>query len=246
MQPFSLLLGLGTLAGLLLAGWRAPQKATIRYVDASVLVLFGSLLGSRAVSVAVNWGYYSAHLGEIIQVWLGGLSAIGALAGGVLAVFIVAIWLELPVGALADVLLPLAGSITVTSWLGCWMGSCAYGWPSNLVFALPSHDEWGVLAPRIPVQLVGAVLTLIFFWWLDSASKRLTVPGLSASFGLFGLAALLFGLSYLRADPVPVWRGLRLEAWGAVGLMIISAVFILACLVRWRLKKASLPARRAL
>ena len=55
MQPFSLLLGLGALAGLLLAGWRAPQKERIRYLDAGVLTLLGALLGSRAISVVVNW-----------------------------------------------------------------------------------------------------------------------------------------------------------------------------------------------
>src|SRR4030065_623834 len=82
MQPFSILLGLGALAGLLLAGWRAPKKEASRYLDGSLGILLGALLGSRAVAVAVNYSYYQAHPGEIVQVWLGGLSGIGAMAGG--------------------------------------------------------------------------------------------------------------------------------------------------------------------
>jgi phosphatidylglycerol:prolipoprotein diacylglycerol transferase len=237
MQPFSLLLGLGALTGLLLAGWRAPKKETIRYVDAGVGILFGALLGSRAVTVAVNFNYYQSHPGEIFQVWLGGLSYIGALTGGILALIIVAEWWRIPTGLLADTLLPLAGALTVTAWLGCWVDRCSYGVPTNAWWAIPGRDEWGVLAHRVPVQLVGATLSLIFIWLLDRASKRLPVPGLSASIGLFGLSALMFSLSYFRADPTPIWQGLRLEAWGAIGLMIFSTITLVVLLLGWKFKK---------
>jgi len=237
MQPFSLLLGLGALTGLILAGWRAPKKETIRYLDAAVGVMFGALLGSRAVMVAVNYGYYQSHPGEIFQVWLGGLSSIGALAGGIVALFIVAVWWKIPTGLLADTLLPLVGALTVTAWLGCWMDRCSYGVPTNAWWAVPGRDEWGVLARRVPVQLMGATLSLAFIWLVDRASKHLSLPGLSASVGLFGLSAVMFGLSYLRADPTPIWQGLRLEAWGTIGLMIFSTFIVVVLLLRWKFKK---------
>lgn len=237
MQPFSLLLGLGALTGLLLAGWRAPTKESIRYLDAGVLTLLGALLGSRAITVAVNWAYYQSHIAEIYQVWLGGLSGVGALFGGVLAIFILGGWLKIHVGVLADMLLPLAGTMTVTAWLGCWMDRCGYGWPSTAWWALPAHDEWGVLAGRIPVQLLGALSTLILIWLLDRSSTRLPVKGMSASLGLFGISAMIFTLSYLRADPTPIWYGLRLEAWGAIGLMIFSALSEVVLLFYWKYKK---------
>ncbi len=236
MQPFSLLLGLGALTGLLLAGWRAPKKETIRYVDAAVGIMFGALLGSRSVMVAVNYGYYQSHPGEIFQVWLGGLSSIGALAGGILALFIVAkIW-KIPAGLLADTLLPLVGALTVTAWLGCWVDRCSYGAPVTAWWAVPGRDEWGVLARRVPVQLMGATLSLAFIWLLERASKYLPAPGLSASIGMFGLSAVIFGLSYLRVDPTPIWQGLRLEAWGAIGLIIFSTITVVVLLLRWKFK----------
>jgi phosphatidylglycerol:prolipoprotein diacylglycerol transferase len=237
MQPFSLLLGLGALAGLLLVGWRAPQKEMIRYLDAGVFTLFGALLGSRALTVAVNFNYYQTHMGEIYQVWLGGLSGIGALVGGLLAVFILAVWWRMPLGSLADALLPLAGALTITAWMGCWVDGCGYGVPSSAWWAVPARDEWGVLANRIPVQMMGAASTLVIIWLLDRSSKRLSVHGMSASIGLFGLSAVVFGLSYLRSDPTPIWNGLRLEAWGAIGLMIFSSVAVVVLLLRWKYKK---------
>jgi phosphatidylglycerol:prolipoprotein diacylglycerol transferase len=237
MQPFSLLLGLGALAGLLLAGWQAPQKERIRYLDAGVLTLLGALLCSRVVSVIMSWDYYQSHLNEIYQVWLGGLSSIGAIVGGFLAVLIIAGWWRIPMGVLADVLLPLAGTLTVTAWMGCWVDRCGYGMPSNTWWALPARDEWGVMADRIPVQLLGAISTLILIWLLDRLAKRLPVQGMSATLGLFGLSAIVFILSYLRADPTPIWNGLRLEAWGAMGLMIFSSITVLVLLFWWKYKK---------
>jgi prolipoprotein diacylglyceryltransferase len=237
MQSFSLLIGLGALAGLLLAGWRAPQKDRIRYLDGGVLTLLGALLGSRAMTVVVNFNYYQSHPSEIYQVWLGGLSGIGALVGGLLTVFIIAGWWKIHVGVLADVYLPLAGALSVTAWMGCWVERCGYGALSSTWWALPARDEWGVLADRIPVQLLGAISTLIMIWLLDRSGKRLPVQGLSATLGLFGLSAVVFGLSYLRADPTPIWNGLRLEAWGAIGLMIFCSITVVVLLLGWKYKK---------
>jgi prolipoprotein diacylglyceryltransferase len=234
MQPFSLLLGLGSLTGLLLVAWHAPQKEQLRYIDSAVLALFISLLGSRAFYVVVNWAYYGTHPGEIIQVWAGGLSGVGALAGGLLAViFIASIW-KLPIGLLGDVLLPMAGTLAIGAWLGCWFDSCAYGLPSSAWWATPQQDEWGLLSNRVPVQLLGATSTLILIWLIDRATRKCTIQGLNASLGGLGICAVIFILSYLRADPVPVWNGLRLEAWGAFILMIGFSIFTVVLLLRWK------------
>jgi phosphatidylglycerol:prolipoprotein diacylglycerol transferase len=236
MQPFSLLLGFGALTGLLLSGWRAPNKETIRYLDAGLVALFGALVGGRSFSVVVNFPYYQAHPAEIYQVWLGGLSGIGALVGGILALIIIAGWWKIPIGLLADTLLPLAGALTVTSWLGCWLDRCSYGFPYSTWWALPARDEWGILANRTPVQLLGATLTLLVIWLLERSSKSFPIQGLSAGLGFFGISTVLFALSYLRADPAPIWYGLRLDAWGAITLMIFSGFIVVVLLIRWRIR----------
>jgi prolipoprotein diacylglyceryltransferase len=244
VNSFSIFIGLGTLLGLLMAGWRAPKKETLRYVDAAVLALFIALIVSRAFAVAASWGYYSSHFVEVFQVWLGGLSSIGALAGGVLAIFVISFWWKLPAGLLADTLFPLVGALGITSWLGCWFNACSYGSLSHAWWALEARDEWGVMASRIPVQLIGAILTLVIVWLMDWAARRLTIPGLTACFGLFGISALIFAISYLRADPMPIWDGLRLEAWGAIGVMVLSSLLAVVLLVHWKYKKSPIPNRR--
>ncbi len=224
MQTYSLLLGVGALSGLLLACWRAPQKELSCYMNAGVWALFGTLIGSRAAVVIVNFPYYQAHPGEIIQVWLGGLSGVGALAGGALSVVIVSKWKNIDTGALADALFPLAGTVMVTAWLGCWLDTCGYGFRTEAWWALPAKDEWGVLVNRAPVQFLGALATLAMVWLLERAGKRLPTCGSGGLLGLFGLSAEMFLLSFLRADPTPILNGLRLEAWGALALMALSAL----------------------
>jgi phosphatidylglycerol:prolipoprotein diacylglycerol transferase len=237
MQLFSPLLGAGALAGLILVSWRAPQKERLRYLDSAVLTLLGALIGSRLLAVAVNWTYYQTHLGEIFQAWKGGLSSIGALVGGILAVLVISVVWRMPLGTLSEALLPLAGTISVAAWMGCWLGGCSYGLPANGWWALPGRDELGAVANRVPVQLIGAILTLSLIWILDGVARRFPVRGMGAVIGLLGISVVVFGLSYLRIDPTPVWKGLRLEAWGALGVMIFCGVTLVVLLAHWMIRR---------
>jgi phosphatidylglycerol:prolipoprotein diacylglycerol transferase len=232
MSIFSLLLSLGALAGLVMIAVRAPKKLTFRYLDAALGVLLSALVVSRLAYVFTNWEYFRLHAVEIFQVWLGGLSAPGALLGAFLGMLLLRATGTFFLGPLADGLLPLLGTLSIAAWLGCWSDGTAYGAPSTAWYALPASDEWGVVAPRLPVQLLGALLSLVLFAGLEQAQTWLRRPGLAASLGILVWACILFSLSFLRADPARIWLGLRLEAWGAlavagVGLAGLAAVLLL-------------------
>lgn len=222
VYTYSLMLGLGAVVGLAWVAWRAPSGRALSMVDAGLWTLAGALLGGRAAYIALNWGYYQAQPLEIPQVWLGGLSWFGALLGGLLALAMLALFTDWLFGELADATLPLLAALTVGAWLACWVDGCAYGPPANSWLGLPSRDEWGVIALRLPVQLVGALLSLAVFWTLDRADVRrlFGVDGLAAALAVSGVAAVILVLSFLRADPAQTWRGLRLDAWGALVVLV--------------------------
>ncbi|HEX9091920.1 MAG TPA: prolipoprotein diacylglyceryl transferase family protein [Anaerolineales bacterium] len=243
MQLFSLFIGLGTLSGLLLSGWRAPQKETMRYLDAGLGILFAALIGSRALTVAAGWAYYQGHPSEIIQVWQGGLSGIGALAGAALGMIIIAFAFKFPLGLLSDTFLPLANTLSIAAWLGSWVSGSSYGAPSAAWWALPAYDEMGVLDTHLPVQLLGAIFSMLIALLLDRATQRFPFKGISALLYLFGLSGVIFGFSFLRVDPAQTWQGVRLEAWGAVGLMIFSALLLVVLLLRQVINKRLSPKR---
>lgn len=59
-----------------------------KMVDVLIYGTFGGIIGARAYYVIFQWDYYSQNLGEIIQIWNGGLAIYGGIIGGLLAAFI--------------------------------------------------------------------------------------------------------------------------------------------------------------
>jgi phosphatidylglycerol:prolipoprotein diacylglycerol transferase len=241
IYAFSLLLALGAALGLAWAIQAAPYKERLSLFDAGLWTLLGALLGGRAGYVLVNWSYFNGRPWQIPQFQLGGLSGAGALAGGVLALALVAWLRRRPIGALADALLPLLLILAVAAWLGCWLDGCAYGWSLSAWWAIPARDEWGLITPRWPVQLIGAVASLALLWLLELVGARLELrPGMLAGLGLLGLSAICFGLSFLRADVALTWQGLRLDAWGALALLLLALCAILTIqFTNWFSRKRS-------
>jgi phosphatidylglycerol:prolipoprotein diacylglycerol transferase len=233
VYAFSLLVGLGACAGLAWIAWRAPKKEALQRVDAGLWVLFGGLCGGRIVYCAIHWPYYQSQPWEILQVHLGGLSWPGALLGGFVALVLYARLAHVQLGVLADALLPMLVPLAVGAWLGCWLDGCAYGPLTPAGWGIPARDEWGVVEYRLPVQLLGALFIIGCFLLLENFTKN-SRPGLYASLGFLGLSLILFGLSFLRADPAPLWRGLRLEAWAALALAGLALLALLTVYINNR------------
>jgi phosphatidylglycerol:prolipoprotein diacylglycerol transferase len=87
---YGIILGLGALAGLLLAiqeGKRFGISPDF-FLD---LLLYGvpsAIIGARLYYVLFKWDYYRVHPGEIIQIWNGGIAIYGALIGALICGFI--------------------------------------------------------------------------------------------------------------------------------------------------------------
>ncbi|MDD6021478.1 MAG: prolipoprotein diacylglyceryl transferase [Oscillospiraceae bacterium] len=80
--------------GFLLAvlfGGRIAYKWKIsldKMVDVLIYGTICGIIGARLYYVAFEWDYYSQHLGEIVQIWNGGLAIYGGLIGGLIGAYI--------------------------------------------------------------------------------------------------------------------------------------------------------------
>lgn len=227
----SLLLGLGGSLGLVLMIWGREGRERKWRLDLGLGVLIGALFGARAGFVAGNWSYFQSNKVEIPQVFLGGLSWAGALGGGLLALILVAGMKRQPVGVSGDAVLPMLTTISVCAWLGCWLDGCAYGQPVETWWGLPARDEWGVIALRWPLQLIGALFSVVWFETLSRFAGRF-MPGLEFWLGLTGLSGGMLLLSFLRADVSRVWLGMRADSWAAIALVAFSAAGMLLTRLR--------------
>jgi prolipoprotein diacylglyceryltransferase len=228
MYMFSFLLAAGVTLGLAWAIAGLKDKQAVWLIDASLGLLVGGLIASRMVYVGYHWAYYRVHLLEIPQVWAGGLSAIGALAGGLCVWIIYGIWKPQDFKALAGHFLPLLMLVAVAACLGSWFKGVAYGQRLNVArWGLLSLDEWGILAQRFPTQFLGAVLILGWYGFISSWKKpKMLLPGWLPGWEFFGISAIFMVLTFLRADPMPQWGGLRLDTWGGLMLTGCSAIYL--------------------
>lgn len=239
----SLILGLGASLGLAWVAWVAAEQHKVRLLDAGLLALAGGLIGGRAGFVYLHWAYFQSHPIEILQVFRGGMSAAGALAGGFLALVLLAAISRQPFGILGYSQLPLAAAVTVSVWLACWLDGCAYGQETNAWWGVPARDETGAITQRVPTQLIGALLTLVWFAALRAAQGASggSLPGrqrLVVGLGFLGLSLELLLLSFFRADPGPFplrnsaalrfldLPVLSIETWGAIILTVLSSLGI--------------------
>ena len=58
--------------------------------------------------------------------------------------------------------------------------------------------------------------------------RLVAVPGQAACLEWLGIALISWGISLKRVDPIPLWRGMRLDAWAALCVASFSlAIYLL-------------------
>jgi len=188
------------------------------------------VIGARLLYVALNREYFTDHMGEIAKISSGGMAWHGGLLFGIPAVLVAARLRRVPLRPWTDAV-ALAWPLGLSAaWVACRQAGCGYGyevqtladWPGWLVEELP--DVYGLVAPRLDVQLAGAllgevllVLALILTWgdWLPGLRVWLVLA-------LTGLAMALLG--FFRADPARILFHHRIDQVFDLILLLLSTV----------------------
>jgi len=218
VNAFAIAVGLGAALGL----FRVSRQRAGQWLDAGLIVLTVSLIGARLGYALFELTYFSVHPVEVIQIWRGGLSAPGAIVGAWLGLLLAAAIEKVHVLRLADWLYPLIPSVSVATWLGCWLIGAAYGseLPAGTWWAVQSPDLSGQLAARVPVQLGAAVALAVFYYLMETLVPLPRPSGWLSSLALSWLVLVSLVASFLRADPMQMWRGVRLDTWVYLVLLV--------------------------
>ena len=220
---YAIILTSSAALGLFLSWILDPERRTL-VIDAGLVMIIISLVGSRIGYLIRNLDYFLDHPVEMPQFWLGGLSWPGALVGWLVAlVSIHLIWKE-PFGELIDTYLPLMGLVSASIWLTSWWTGTGYGPETGAWFGIPVNDLFGETSHRWPLPIIGALLStgwiagVIFF-----PLRRGRKPGFRGMAGLLGLVFIVTVLSFIAVDPSPVLWGLRRESWIGIFFTLITA-----------------------
>lgn len=228
---YPIIVGLGATVGLSWSVLRASSEDRILIANAGLAAILGGMIGGRLFYVLTDCSNFQDQVSEIFQIYLGGFSWIGALLGATLFTIGYGFIKRFSPLRLLDSLVFFVGVVVMSIWLASWLDGYAYGQAADWWWAFPARDWWGRLAPRFPVQVMGALAALGTIWAAEFLTKYLAVPGQIAAAAAFLISLVYFLLAFTRIDYVATLLGFRIDALVALTIAVISSSYLL---ISWR------------
>lgn len=151
---YGILIAVAFLAGTMYALRRAAAFGVNadRAVDVILLGAVGGIIFARVYYVVFSWDYYSQHLGEIWQIWRGGIAIYGGVIGAFLTSLVVCRIRKVKFLPMADM---SVGGLLLGQAIGRWgnfVNIEAFGSNTDL--------PWGMTSPSIAAYLSSMSETL--------------------------------------------------------------------------------------
>ncbi|MES2906461.1 MAG: prolipoprotein diacylglyceryl transferase [Pseudomonadota bacterium] len=241
---------LAYIAGILLGWWVAqhivkhaelfqgnkPPLTTANLDDFLVWAMLGIVLGGRVGFVLFyNLPHYIENPAQILQVWNGGMSFHGGMAGSILATYLFARRRNIPFLTLMDVVAAVAP-------LGLFFGRIA-NFVNGELYGRASDAPWAVMfprggyVPRHPSQLYEAglegiiLLTILMVAvWVLKALKK---PGIVGALFLAGYGASRFIVEFFREPDTQLgylWGGATMGQLLSLPMIAVGIGYIIYAL----------------
>ena len=236
LNAYGLMIALGVVAAVWLAGRRLEQRGIGKRDDISEMALWAvpaGVIGARLYHVVTDWSRFSDNPGDIVKIWEGGLGIWGGIALGV----IVGLWVfkrkGLPIALTLTCVtpaLPLAQSIG--RW-GNWWNQELFGKPTDLPWALEVSADTAVKAGELPgttlhptflYESIGCLLIAVVLVLIDRRVKL--KPGLLFFVYTAMYTFMRFFIEGLRVDPATEAGGLRLNQWTSIVVFSVSILIL--------------------
>ena len=119
VAKYGLIIAIGYSIAVVMGGMRAYKwrMSIDAMLDIAIWGTLAGIIGARLYYVFSMWDYYSSHLGEIFQIWKGGLAIYGGLIAALIAAFIVCVVKKLSITNLLDL---CAMSFLLAQGIGRW------------------------------------------------------------------------------------------------------------------------------
>jgi phosphatidylglycerol:prolipoprotein diacylglycerol transferase len=239
IHTYGFLLAVAFLAALW-ASARAARRQQVdpaKIYDLGLYIAISALLGSKALLLITELGYYLEHPREIFS--LATLRSGGVYYGGFILAVLVGVTVarrqRLPVWKVADCAAPGIALGQSIGRLGCFAAGCCYGKPTASLFGVTftnpySQETVGVplKVPLHPVQIYESVASLVLFFILWEWLKRKRFDGQVFILYLVLYSCTRFAIEFFRGDTERgfVLSGL-LSTSQAIGLVLILAAAVL-------------------
>lgn len=165
---YALIILMGIVLAVLFGIWEGKRVGVSvdTILDIILICVPTAIICARAYYVICEWGYYSRHPQEIIQIWNGGLAIYGGIIGGCIAAYIYSSIKKIPMGELFDI----GGfGFLIGQSLGRWgnfMNVEAYGYETDLPWRMYIQEINMAVHPTFLYESLWNVLgfVVLFFY----------------------------------------------------------------------------------
>jgi len=233
LHAYGLMLAIAVLVAAKIADarWRRTGNDPKIIAEIAVPVVVAGVIGARVYHLFTGYKWSEGGVVGAFEIWKGGLSIWGAVAGGLIAVLIISRRRHLDTLALLDAIGPAVVVAQAIGRWGNWFNQELFGKPSKLPWALeidPAHRPLAYQLSKTfqPTFLYESIWCLIVFGtivWLER--HRGLVKG--QAFALY-VAMYTFGRVFfeaMRSDPASKIFGIRFNLLLSAVLCVVTSVW---------------------
>lgn len=203
VSSFGFFLSLAVLFAIFVS-WRLAKAYDLneeKVIDLSIFTFLGGIVSARIFFIIFNWSFFGFdNLSKFFLINLyPGFSFWGGLIGGIFVLwffskrFKLVFW-QITDFAAVSFLLGLA-----VADIGCFLGGCFIGAPSNSFLALPVV---GIIGKRLPISLLESLFLFLIFFYLFKQVIKFHFAGKILAFSLIYLGLVKFVIQFFRASQV--------------------------------------------
>jgi prolipoprotein diacylglyceryl transferase len=251
IHVYGVLLAIGVVVATVIAGRRWVRWGHERreFDDVVVWIVLGGIIGARLYHVATDYEKFEGDWLRVFEIWRGGLSIWGVMAGGLLGVIVACRIRHIEIPLMTDAIVPgLLVAQAIGRW-GNWFNQELFGEPTTLPWGLeidPAHRPAGYHAyatfhPTFLYESIYCLALVALLLWVERRWRLRT--GQSTALYLAGYCFGRFWLENLRIDEAKVIGGLRVNAWVSLLVMLAGVAWFVVAARRGHVDPGRYPER---
>lgn len=212
----------------------------VHLFDAFLYALIAAIVGARIWHVFFfQWSYYSKNLSEIIAIWNGGISIMGAIVGGAFGIALYSWKKKISFWGFADQISPAVVLGQAVGRIACFLNGDAYGSPTESGFGIVypegtmAFERYGA-QPLWPAEIWEGHWDLIIFAILLILQNKKLPTGVQTAIYFILYAVGRFALEYLRGDSPRYALNWTAGQWTSMTMILTALALICFFFLRKR------------